>query len=97
MRLYWNFWKRSPNDQQAQSAIFVSREERDRRDRRDVEGLDSASSRPSRTAILISSILFRIDDMESRRMTGREQLCIGTDDGQPQGLELQSERQLQNL
>ena len=30
---------------------------------------------------MISSILFRINGMEARRMTGRKQLRIGTDDG----------------
>ena len=44
-----------------------------------------------------SSILFRINDMEARRMTGRQQLRIGTDNGQPQGLEFQSQRQMQDL
>src|SRR5688572_380483 len=37
---------------------------------------------------------FRINDMEPCRMTGRQQLCVGTDDGQPQGLELQRQRQV---
>src|SRR5712691_1448138 len=44
-----------------------------------------------------SSILFRINGMEARRMAGRQQLCIGTDDGQPQRLEFQSQRQMQDL
>ena len=43
---------------------------------------------------LILSILFRINGMKARRMTGRQQLCIGTDDSQPQGLEFQSQRQM---
>jgi hypothetical protein len=32
---------------------------------------------------MILSILFRINGMEARRMTGRQQLRVGTDDGQP--------------
>ena len=46
---------------------------------------------------MISSILFRINNMEARRMTGHQQLRIGTDNGQPQGLEFQSQRQMQDL
>jgi len=30
-------------------------------------------------------------------MTGRQQLCVGTDDGQPQGLEFQCQSQMQDL
>ena len=50
-----------------------------------------------RYPLMISSILFRINGMEARRMTGRQQLHIGTDDGQPQGLEFHSQRQMQDL
>jgi hypothetical protein len=46
---------------------------------------------------MISLILFRINEMKARRMTGRQQLRIGTDNGQPQGLELQSQRQMHDL
>jgi hypothetical protein len=46
---------------------------------------------------MILSILFRINGMKARRMTGRQQLRIGTDDGQPQGLEFQSQCQMQDL
>ena len=35
--------------------------------------------------------------MKARRMTGRQQLCVGTDDGQPQGLEFQRQSQMQDL
>ena len=35
--------------------------------------------------------------MEARRKTGCQQLRIGTDDGQPQGLEFQRQRQMQDL
>ena len=51
----------------------------------------------SRYLPMISLILFRINDMEARRMTGRQQLRIGADNGQPQGLELQSQRQMHDL
>ena len=40
-----------------------------------------------RTQHFLELVVLRIDDMEARRMTGSQQLCIGTDDGQPQGLE----------
>jgi hypothetical protein len=46
---------------------------------------------------MISSILFRINGMEASRMTGRQQLRIGTDYSQSQGLEFQSQRQMQDL
>ena len=52
---------------------------------------------PVPTPPMISSILFRINGMEARRMTGRQQLRIGTDDSQPQGLEFQRQRQMQDL
>ena len=41
-----------------------------------------------------SSILFRVNRMEACRMRGRQQLCIGTDDSQPQGLEFQCQCQM---
>src|SRR6185295_2525883 len=44
-----------------------------------------------------TSILFRVNSMEARRMTGRQQLRIGTDDGQPQRLEFQRKCQMQYL
>ena len=50
-----------------------------------------------RYPLMISSILFRINGMEARRMTGRQQLLVGTDDGQPQGLEFHRQRQMQDL
>ena len=50
-----------------------------------------------RYPLMISSILFRINGMEARRMTGRQQLRVGTDDGQPQGLEFHRQRQMQDL
>ena len=46
---------------------------------------------------IILSILFGVNSMEARRMTGREQLRIGTDDGQPQGLEFHRQRQMQDM
>jgi hypothetical protein len=46
---------------------------------------------------MILSILFRINGMEARRMTGRQQLRIGADNGQPQGLEFQCQCQMQDL
>ncbi len=42
-------------------------------------------------------VVFRVHDMEAGRMTGRQQLRIGADDGQPQGFEFQCQRQMQYL
>lgn len=39
-------------------------------------------------------ILLRIHGVEARRTTGRQQLCVGAHNGQPQGLEFQSQRQV---
>lgn len=39
-------------------------------------------------------ILFRINDMEARRTTDRQQLYVGTDNGQTQGLQFQRQRQM---
>ena len=49
---------------------------------------------PQHTQHFPELVIFRVDDMKACRPTGLQQWCVGTDDGQPQGLEFQRQRQV---
>ena len=100
MKQSWNYWRRYSKRLPESNARMYSPVLTGRalcRFYQRVQASASSTHSALKSKHFPKLVIFRVNDMKACRPTGLQQWCIGTDDGQPQGLEFQRQRQVQDL